>query len=76
MLDEQITHAYAAIEIAIGSDKLHARFKINAQLPMPQPSHDRVNKADMGKLLPADQVRPAGSFILARWHLHKLKFSP
>ena len=36
MLDKQITNAYAAIEIAIGRDKLHAQFKINAQLPKPQ----------------------------------------
>ena len=27
----------------------------------------------MGKLLPLCQIRPAGPFILARWHLHKLK---
>ena len=45
MLDKQITNAYAAIEIAIGRGKLHAQFKINAQLPMPQPSDDRVDIA-------------------------------
>ena len=39
MLDKQITNAYAAIEIAIGRDKLPA------QLPMPQQSDDRVNRA-------------------------------
>ena len=33
MLDKQITNAYAAIELAIGKDKLHAQFKINAQCP-------------------------------------------
>ena len=38
MLDKQITNAYAAIELAIGKDKLHAQFKINAQLPLPQQS--------------------------------------
>ena len=32
MLDKQTTNAYAAIEIAIGRDKLRAQFKINAQL--------------------------------------------
>ena len=42
MLDKQITNAYAATELAIGKDKLHARFKINAQLPMPQQSDERV----------------------------------
>ena len=47
MLDKQITNAYAAIELAIGRDKLHAQFKINAQLPMPQPSDDRVDKASV-----------------------------
>ena len=31
-------------------------------------------RADMGKLRPAGQVRPAGPFILACRHLHKLKF--
>ena len=45
MLDKQITNAYAAIEIAIGRDKLHAQFKKNAQLPMPLPSDDRVDRA-------------------------------
>ena len=45
MLDKQITKACAAIELAIGKDNLHARFKINAQLPMPQQSDDRVDKA-------------------------------
>ena len=45
MLDKQITNAYAVIELAIGKDNLHARFKINAQLPMPQPSDDRVDRA-------------------------------
>ena len=29
MLDKQTTYAYAAIELAIGKDKLHAQFKIN-----------------------------------------------
>ena len=47
MLDKQITNAYAAIEIAIGRDKLHAQFKINAQLLMPQPSHERVDRASV-----------------------------
>ena len=45
MLDKQITNAYAAIELAIGKDKLHAQIKINAQLPMPQQSDDRVDRA-------------------------------
>ena len=45
MLDKQITNAHAAIELAIGKDKLHAQSKINAQLPMPQQSDDRVDKA-------------------------------
>ena len=45
MLDKQITNAYAAIEKAIGRDTLHAQFKTNAQLPMPQPSDDRVDRA-------------------------------
>ena len=45
MLDKQITNAYAAIELAIGKDNLHAQFKINAQLPMPQQSDDRVDTA-------------------------------
>ena len=45
MLDKQITEAYAAIELAIGKDKLHAQFKINALLPMPQQSDDRVDRA-------------------------------
>ena len=31
-------------------------------------------RADMGKLRPAGQVRPAGPFILARRRLPKLKF--
>ena len=44
MLDKQITNANAAIEIAIEKDELHAYFKINAQLPMPQQSDDRVNR--------------------------------
>ena len=39
MLEKQITNAYAAIEIAIGKDKLHA------QLHMPQQSDDRVDRA-------------------------------
>ena len=47
MLDKQITNAYAAIEIAIGRDKLHAQFKINAQLPTPQPSDQRVDRASV-----------------------------
>ena len=47
MLDKQITNACAAIEIAIERDKLHAQFKINAQLPMPQPSDDRVATASV-----------------------------
>ena len=47
MLDKQITNTYAAIKIAFGRDKLHAQFKINAQLPMPQPSDDRVDKASV-----------------------------
>ena len=47
MLDKQITNAHAAIGIAIGRDKLHARFKINAQWPMPQPSDDRVDRASV-----------------------------
>ena len=47
MLDKQITYAYAAIELAIGRNKLHAQFKINAQLPMPQPSDDRVDRASV-----------------------------
>ena len=47
MFDKQITYAYAAIELAIGKDKLHARFKINAQLPMPQQSGDRVDTASV-----------------------------
>ena len=47
-LDKQITNAYAAaIEIAIGRDKLHAQFKINAQLSMPQPLDDRVDRASL-----------------------------
>ena len=29
MLDKQITNAYAAIELAIGTDKSHAQFKTN-----------------------------------------------
>ena len=33
-------------------------------------------RADMGKLRPAGQIRPAGDFILARRHLHKLKLPP
>ena len=45
MLDKQVTNANAAIEIAIGKDKLHTQFKINAQFPMPQPSDDRVDRA-------------------------------
>ena len=45
MLDKPITNAYAAIEIAIERDKLHAQIKTNAQLPMPQPSDDRVDRA-------------------------------
>ena len=45
MLDEQVTNAYAVIGIAIGKDKLHAQFKINAQLRMPQQSDDRVDRA-------------------------------
>ena len=44
MLDKQITDAYATIELVIGKDKLHAQFKINAQLPMPQQSDDRVDR--------------------------------
>ena len=32
--------------------------------------------ADMGKLRPAGQIRPAGSFILALRHLQKLKLPP
>ena len=32
--------------------------------------------ADMGKPRPAGQIRPAGPFILARRHLHKLKLPP
>ena len=47
MLDKQITNAYAATEIAIGRDKVHAQFKINAQLPIPQPSDDRVDRASV-----------------------------
>ena len=48
MLDKQITKAYAAIEIAIGRDKLmHAQFKINVQLPTPQPSDDRVGRTSV-----------------------------
>ena len=47
MLDKQITNAYAAIEIAIGRDKLHAQFKINAQSPMPQLSDDRVDRVSV-----------------------------
>ena len=47
MLDKQITYAYAAIELAIEKDKLHAQFKINAQLPMPQQSNDRVDIASV-----------------------------
>ena len=47
MLDKQINSAYSAIEIAIGRDKLRAQFKINAHLPMPQPSHDRVDTASV-----------------------------
>ena len=30
----------------------------------------------MGKLRPAGQIRPAGPFILAHRHLHKLKLPP
>ena len=45
MLDKQITNAYAAIEPAIGKDKLHAQFKMNAQLPTSQQSDDRVDRA-------------------------------
>ena len=45
MFDKQITNAHAATELAIGKNKLHAQFKINAQLPMPQPSDDRVDTA-------------------------------
>ena len=45
MFDKQITNAHAATELAIGKNKLHAQFKINAQLPMPQPSDDRVDAA-------------------------------
>ena len=44
MLDKQITNAHA-IQLTIGKDKLHARFKINAQLPMPQQSDDRMDRA-------------------------------
>ena len=44
-LDKQINNAYAAIELAIGKDKLHAQFKINARLPMQQQSDDRVDRA-------------------------------
>ena len=47
MLDKHITYAYAAIEIAIGRDKLLAQFKISAQLPMPQPSDDGVDRASV-----------------------------
>ena len=47
MFDKQITNAYAAIEIAIRRNKLHAQFKINAQLPMPQPSDDRLDRASV-----------------------------
>ena len=39
MLDKQITNAYAAIELAIGKDKLYAQF------PMPLQSNDRVDTA-------------------------------
>ena len=45
MLDKQITNADAVIELAIGKDTLYAQFKINAQLPMPQQSDDRVERA-------------------------------
>ena len=45
MLDKPITNAYAAIEIAIGRDKSHAEFMINAQSPMPQPILHRVDRA-------------------------------
>ena len=31
---------------------------------------------NMSKLQPAGQIRPAGSFILARRHLRKLKLPP
>ena len=45
MFDKQITNAYAALELAIVKDKLHAQFKVNAQSPMPQQSDDRVGRA-------------------------------
>ena len=45
MLDKQITNADEAIELAIGKNKLHAQFKINTQLSMPQQLDDRVDKA-------------------------------
>ena len=51
MLDKQITNAYAAIELAIGKDKLRALFKINALLPMPQQSDERVNRASAFELV-------------------------
>ena len=47
----------------------------------PAPGH-KVQKpskkfsTDMGKLQPADPIRPASSFILARQHLQKLKLPP
>ena len=47
MFDKQITNAYAAIEIAIGRDKLHVQFKINARLPVPQPSNDQEDRASV-----------------------------
>ena len=47
MLDKQITNANAAIELAIGKNKLHAQFKINAQVPMPQQSDDQVDTASV-----------------------------
>ena len=36
----------------------------------------KKSSIDMGKLRPAGQIRPAGSFILASRHLRKRKLSP
>ena len=45
MFDKQITNAYAALELAIVKDNLHAQFKVNAESPVPQQSDDRVDRA-------------------------------
>ena len=61
-------------EITLRSREQKLRYAVLLNLLAEQITMRHI-RADMGKLWPAGQVRPAGPFILARRRLPKLKFS-